>query len=537
MATEVVKIVDPDNGPGTDYTSLAAWEAGEQRDLVAADEIAVAKCRCTNGSADATTVTIEGWTTNSDCYIKVWTDPDEGYRHDGKWNDSSYRLDPGTNNGLYVRQGWVYIIGLQIHATHKVQSGHVYARYPLLLEWCTSGDVVIDKSIIRLTAKSTKGYGINIYDPNDTTTAFKIRNCVIYQDGSSTGEAGIRIGAASNDTVEIFNCTVYNFGIGIFNQSGSPDVIVQNCAVFGNSDDFSNVSTIDHCASDDGDGTNAVVPSDWSLVFVDYPNGDFHLKSTDTDLRDAGVDLSSEGFTDDIDGETRSAPWDIGADEYVSGGEVLTAVADILSTSLTSTTLFSVFRYSSASFSSLSTTSSKVSSNVLRELSTLIEVKTSSSDSAELSIVALVEAVANIASQVLTSNAKLLVLRPISTEVQVRTASHVVVLELIRSITSAIQVTVSTSDSAELVIVKIGQVEIVTTAQVAQAALAILKTLAVDITSDVVAADMLLTVLRSVSAGIDSTTLTGVVELITTMGLIVDTSIESLTPKRVIEEV
>ena len=74
MATEVVKIVDPDNGAGADYTSLSAWEAGEEKDLQQADEIAVAKCRCTSGSADTDYVVIDGsWNTDADHYIKIWT--------------------------------------------------------------------------------------------------------------------------------------------------------------------------------------------------------------------------------------------------------------------------------------------------------------------------------------------------------------------------------------------------------------------------------------------------------------------------------
>ncbi|MEA2007005.1 MAG: hypothetical protein U9O20_02480, partial [Patescibacteria group bacterium] len=44
---------------------------------------------------------------------------------------------------------------------------------------------------------------------------------------------------------------------------------------------------------------------------------DFHLQSTDTELKDAGTDLTLEGFSDDIDGDTRSGDWDIGADEMI----------------------------------------------------------------------------------------------------------------------------------------------------------------------------------------------------------------------------
>ena len=100
------------------------------------------------------------------------------------------------------------------------------------------------------------------------------------------------------------------------------DVIVKNSAIFNNPDDFSGSVTVENCASDDGDGTNAVTPSDWSDVFEDYSNGDFRLKATDTDLIGAGLDLSTDvdyPFKDDIEGQKRgfNGSWDIGADEYV----------------------------------------------------------------------------------------------------------------------------------------------------------------------------------------------------------------------------
>jgi len=48
-------------------------------------------------------------------------------------------------------------------------------------------------------------------------------------------------------------------------------------------------------------------------------NDNFHLKS-DSIFKDVGTDLSLDAnlpFTDDINSETRSGTWDIGADEYV----------------------------------------------------------------------------------------------------------------------------------------------------------------------------------------------------------------------------
>ena len=67
--------------------------------------------------------------------------------------------------------------------------------------------------------------------------------------------------------------------------------------------------------TNDAPGTNS---KNCIVLFIDEANKDFHLSSSDTCARDSGIDLSSDpylSFSDDIDGELRISPWDIGADE------------------------------------------------------------------------------------------------------------------------------------------------------------------------------------------------------------------------------
>ena len=55
-----------------------------------------------------------------------------------------------------------------------------------------------------------------------------------------------------------------------------------------------------------------------SVNFVDEAGDDFHLSGTDTNAQGQGVDLSNDTFRPfslDIDGDTRSTPWDLGADQ------------------------------------------------------------------------------------------------------------------------------------------------------------------------------------------------------------------------------
>ena len=70
---------------------------------------------------------------------------------------------------------------------------------------------------------------------------------------------------------------------------------------------------------DDAPGTNAI--NGVTVQFFDETARDFHVHSSDTGAKDAGVDLSADaghGFSRDIDGEERPdlfGLWDLGADE------------------------------------------------------------------------------------------------------------------------------------------------------------------------------------------------------------------------------
>ena len=56
-ATEFISVIDPDNGSGTDYTSLSAWEAANQVDLTAATTLVIAGSLTRGTIADGTPIT------------------------------------------------------------------------------------------------------------------------------------------------------------------------------------------------------------------------------------------------------------------------------------------------------------------------------------------------------------------------------------------------------------------------------------------------------------------------------------------------
>lgn len=304
MADEDIKTVKSSGG---DYTSLDAWEAGEQADIVAADKIAVAEVYAFE---DTTAFTIAGWTVDSTRYIIVRTPTTE--RHAGAWSDAKQRLvvDVLTSgqSPIIIQEAYTKIQGLQVKTTASASF-----RSAIRVDAVT--DVEIGYCILQHSG-SAGFQNAGIYVTGATASNIKFFNSIAYGYLGSENAGVFMIG--TNNSISCYNNVLYNCLNGIL-RSGSGSVVATNCAVFTNTDDFNGASiTVDYCASDDGDGTNAVTPTDWTTVFTDYPNFDFSLLSTDTDLIDAGDDDPGSGlYSDDIIGNTRVSPWDIGAFELI----------------------------------------------------------------------------------------------------------------------------------------------------------------------------------------------------------------------------
>ena len=126
------------------YTSLSAWEAGEQRDLTATDEIAVARIEGTWTNPDTTPVTIDGWTTDATRYIRIYTTPEA--RHTGKWDNTRYRLESGNFGAKIVnnQQDYTRIEGLQIH--HSGGGGSSAGISSILFAGVIVKDSIVKKS-------------------------------------------------------------------------------------------------------------------------------------------------------------------------------------------------------------------------------------------------------------------------------------------------------------------------------------------------------------------------------------------------------
>lgn len=314
MATQVIRYVDPDavgaaNGTSwaDAYTSLNAWSTAETKNLVTADEQHTVYCRSSAGTADTTQVNMSvSWVTDATRYIEIIQTDTPANR---VFSTSAYRLlqSNTTSACIYTRPQYIRFHGMQLQMTG---AGSGSAAIYITATPAGGSDIRVDSCILYGGGGSYDGILFN-----DANASTRVYNCTI---------TGFRYGCNVNQgTVGIYNSTIYGNTQGI-RRNFAGTVAVKNCALGNNNDDFfGSIGTIDYCASDDGDGTNAVNLSpgateadDWAAAWTDPSNGDFHVKDTDSVLYDAGVaDPGSGLYDDDIRGVSRST-WDIGAFEY-----------------------------------------------------------------------------------------------------------------------------------------------------------------------------------------------------------------------------
>lgn len=320
MATEVTKIVDPDNGTGTDYTSLDAWEddlgGTTSGDLVTDDEIAIARCRSSSGTADTTQVRIFGWASWSGNDIRI-----EGadFPADGIWDDSAYVFQQIQNtHGIRLDEYYCRITNIQFY---NARTGTSAAENKTVFE-IFGNYTTIDSCIFRgNVGAAAQGYGLLLYGNGNTSL---VSNCIFYGFNGGTGHYGLSVDRSSGTV--IVNCTVYDCTTGIDTDANTT---VLNCIVGNCTDDISGTpNSVDYCASDDGDGTNSISPSgsDWGNEMTDPANGDFTILNTGNCYEGSAVTQDDDANvpSDDIIGTARNTATgtstSVGAFEYVSAG-------------------------------------------------------------------------------------------------------------------------------------------------------------------------------------------------------------------------
>lgn len=322
MATVITHTIKNVDG---DYSTLVAWESAQDRNLVTADEIAVAECYNDFGDYLTQYCRIFGWTTDETRYIKIYAP--EGQRHNGTPGTGFRVTASGDSNSFILNVPNVQLEGIEIKITG---AGMPISTSGAGVGWCKishclmHGNNVQSKVYINYTNSGMKVYFWNNF---------------IYGIG-----VGVRV-VSGNPDVYIYNCSIFDCLIGV-ETNVADNTVLKNTACLGCSDDVNNVNDF-HADSDYNAGTETNisirrVPGANSLhSLVDSDNfknvgagtEDLHLKDNTADIYNVGTDLSTDpdgylNVSDDIDYDVR-VEWSIGGDDIDSPSQTHTFTIDV----------------------------------------------------------------------------------------------------------------------------------------------------------------------------------------------------------------
>lgn len=293
------------------------WSGG--KNLVTADQ--VWNIACYKDAVDPAAVDFSGWTTDVSHYLKIFTPVKESevgasQRHTGTAG-TGYTLDPASGVGSPASVVWVNIPDLKIQGLEINAS----AMYGISCKSSTPRRVDISYNLLY----NATGRGIYMYDYAYTA---RIYNNIVY----NCTEYGIML-VRSRALCNVYNNTIYGCVTGIYqHQAPNTSSCLINNICYNNAMDFSGYSggitlypdnavaynlSMDATADDNGGEGNIVSAT---VIFMDEAGHNFLLSSSDIAARNAGTDLSAQGFSDDILGQVRALPWDIGADEGLTEG-------------------------------------------------------------------------------------------------------------------------------------------------------------------------------------------------------------------------
>lgn len=307
--------IDPDTlgaGTGIDlanaYDSLWAAEAGEQASLTSLD-IYIHFLECTTGgSADVTPTSIGGYGTDATHYILITSGP--GYGHSGKWDNSKARIVTADAVSIAIQQAFTYLAHLQLGYNYTTVN---YSYVVTIYYSAVPSSYYYYNNIVR-----TFGGGAItcFYTNHANASVYAFCNLI-----SASGR-GYYQGSAGHGY--LYNNTIYNCGAdGIYIAATVASFTAKNNIVANTANDFNvlcAVFTIDHNASDDGDGTNPIAASggNWNNEFTSIAGDDFTLLPSGNCFGAGVADPGSGLYWADIIGVPFSAPWNVGAFSSVS---------------------------------------------------------------------------------------------------------------------------------------------------------------------------------------------------------------------------
>lgn len=326
MTTTINKTIKSSLG---DFSSLSGWEAIQQADLVAADQIQQAECFAFQ---DTTATTIAGWTTDATRYPRVYATA--GAEAQLPYNTStSYRLETTSGSGsISIQQGYTRIERIQLKVTAPNFAG---GRFVVEFNYANGPVAYVLGCYLKFVtdpADTTEGHGIEAGNAN---SIYVVANCV-FNGFDATGGGGTNTAIyAQWGTGYVYNNTIVNSVRGIASVSNgavfAKNNLYDGTGVTGADGFFTSGSGVFDASSDynassvAADAPGAHSTNGATFTFVNTGTGDYHITAADAGAREKGLDLSADAhyaFAIDFDGVARpqGTLWDCGCHEVAAGG-------------------------------------------------------------------------------------------------------------------------------------------------------------------------------------------------------------------------
>ena len=325
------------------YTTLANWEVQAENvnitepaendvnpsvDLVGSGTVMLVTCYV-GLTPDTVPVNINGWNTGPETYISIFTpvassQVGTSQRHSGTWDATKYRLVASAlfNGIIQIQDEYVRVTGLQIENTGlKIPA----SQRPKGIEvnmGSANSDVRVDQNILRNTGGGTGDWWAGGIVQTNGGGTLKVWNNIMYDWG---GGVFSEYPVSNPSNVTIYNNTIINsddVGIDLGGHASGTYRLANNLVQDSSGFNYyfaGGVLPLTYSAtnlSQDATSPDGAAFQNKTVTFVGA--ADFHLSAADVNAKDLGTNLSTDpvlAVLDDIDGQVRQVPWDIGADD------------------------------------------------------------------------------------------------------------------------------------------------------------------------------------------------------------------------------
>jgi len=316
-------------GSGKDYSTLAAWVIARKGNLAIRDTVEVAEVYGAVGSVELNEA---DWAVNTKNYVQIKAA--SGQHTTGVFDTGHAYIKAGASSSKPAIK--CYVGGTIIGPGLTIDSDGSGASNETCIELGgeSAAPIIIEENFLRSTSAGSPflitAVGlINYNKQQDAVLAHYVRSPVVVKSCILLATA-CSSGIGLKGTSGVWN--VWNNTIVV--NDGSSSIALQIDPWAGISQEQNNYLKSKTCYSLDANGTKGansatntaeaatsgyrnITLSSAGFTNITTGSEDFHLLSTSV-LVDQGADLSAQGVTTDIDGETRpgSPLFDIGADEF-----------------------------------------------------------------------------------------------------------------------------------------------------------------------------------------------------------------------------